>query len=134
MYNAQEDFTSRELTTFSTAFLDCALWSSTDDHGASLERYHISNIDLITRDQLMLECRDFYHANYDDLCAHGSMEQGGQDFWLTRNGHGAGFWDRGTGDVGQRLTAAAKVWGSVELYVGSDGSIYAYGYEQLPLL
>jgi hypothetical protein len=125
MYNAQESFTSRSLTTFYDAFLDCALWSSTDGDDRPLEdTYAAYDIDLACRDRLLLECRDFYDAHFDDLCAHGSWEQCGHDFWLTRNGHGAGFWDRGTGDVGERLTAAAKVWGSVDMYVGDDGKVY----------
>lgn len=37
--------------------------------------------------------------------------QCGHDFALTRNGHGAGFWDRGYGDVGDRLTDAARAYG-----------------------
>jgi hypothetical protein len=51
--------------------------------------------------------------------------QAGIDYWLTRNGHGAGFWDRDLGDVGDRLTAAAEADGMVDLYVGDDGRIYA---------
>lgn len=49
----------------------------------------------------------------------------GHDFWLTRCGHGAGFWDRGLGDVGDQLTAAAKAFGGADLYVGDDGRIHA---------
>jgi hypothetical protein len=49
----------------------------------------------------------------------------GHDFWLTRNGHGAGYWDRGLGELGDRLTAMAKPYGSVDLYVGDDGRIYS---------
>jgi hypothetical protein len=125
MYNAQESFTSRSLNTFYEAFLDCALWSSTDDNGKPLEdTYEACDIDLVCRDRLKLECQDFYDAHYDDLSLHGSWEQGGHDFWLTRCGHGTGFWDRGTGEVGDRLTAAAKIWGSVDFYVGDDGKLY----------
>lgn len=50
----------------------------------------------------------------------------GHDFWLTRNGHGAGFWDGDyPDDLGRDLTKAAKVYGSCELYIGDDGLIYA---------
>ena len=38
-------------------------------------------------------------------------EQHGHDFALTRNGHGTGFWDRGYGVVGGRLTEAAQAYG-----------------------
>ena len=34
--------------------------------------------------------------------------QAGIDYYLTRNGHGAGFWDRGLGDVGETLSDACR--------------------------
>lgn len=47
------------------------------------------------------------------------------DFWLTRNGHGAGFWD---GDwpepMADTLTQAAKAFGECNLYAGDDGRLY----------
>ncbi|QNP78372.1 hypothetical protein [Agrobacterium tumefaciens] len=50
----------------------------------------------------------------------------GHDFWLTRCGHGAGFWD---GDwpepAASVLTTASEEFGNVDLYVGDDGQIYA---------
>lgn len=52
------------------------------------------------------------------------MHRAGVDFWLTRNHHGAGFWDRGLGEVGKRLTDAAHSYGGVDLYRGDDGLIY----------
>jgi hypothetical protein len=45
----------------------------------------------------------------------------GHDFALTRNGHGAGFWDRGLGRLGDRLSEASKVYGSSDIYISSDG-------------
>ncbi len=54
----------------------------------------------------------------------GDAHQLGHDLWLTRNGHGAGFWDRGLGELGDRLTAHAHSLGEVDLYVGDDGQIY----------
>lgn len=47
----------------------------------------------------------------------------GHDFWLTRNGHGAGFWDRGYGEKGDWLTAMAKPFGSAHLYVNANGKV-----------
>ena len=48
------------------------------------------------------------------------------DFWLTRNGHGAGFWDGRYSDtqLGDLLTEVAKKFGEAYLYVGDDGLIY----------
>jgi len=50
--------------------------------------------------------------------------QAGVDFWFTRNGHGAGFWDRGLGEVGEHLSKIAKTFGTRDLYRGDDGLIY----------
>ena len=48
------------------------------------------------------------------------------DFILTRNGHGAGFWDGGWhAPWGDRLTEIAKRFGELHCYVGDDGLIYA---------
>ena len=53
-----------------------------------------------------------------------SPEQFGHDFWLTRNGHGAGFWDRGLGALGSELSEAARSFGTVDVYEGGDNWLY----------
>ena len=50
--------------------------------------------------------------------------QVGHDFWLTRNHHGAGFWDRGLGAQGDRLTTLADGFGECDLVLGDDGLAY----------
>lgn len=46
----------------------------------------------------------------------------GHDLWLTRCGHGAGFWDGDyPEDIGDRLTAACDELGEVWLDLGDDG-------------
>ena len=65
----------------------------------------------------------FIDANKDDPEGIDAA-QAGHDFWLTRNGHGAGFWDRGLGERGDRLTNAAHVYGACDLYLGDDGFVY----------
>ena len=54
-------------------------------------------------------------------CQKRSASDFGHDFALTRNGHGAGFWDRGLGALGDRLSDAAKVYGESSAYVDEDG-------------
>lgn len=100
---------------FFDAYVACALWSSTDDNGEPLDLYSADDIDPKTLEAMRGDCKDFIEANtalLDGLDA----EQCGHDFWLTRNGHGAGFWDRGLGEVGNKLTAACKPYGSFDLY------------------
>jgi hypothetical protein len=53
-----------------------------------------------------------------------TIDQAGHDLWLTRNGHGAGFWDRGLGDVGELLAIEAQNMGSISLVSGDDGKLY----------
>ena len=45
------------------------------------------------------------------------------DFWLTRNGHGTGFWDGDYPETGDRLTELAKKFGECNLYVTDDNEI-----------
>ena len=51
-------------------------------------------------------------------------EQAGHDFWLTRNRHGAGFWNGDWFNVSGSLTQLAQTFGEADLYVGDDGRIY----------
>jgi hypothetical protein len=52
------------------------------------------------------------------------MDYAGHDFWLTRNHHGCGFWDRGLGELGDQLTKASQQFDEIDLYVGDDGKLY----------
>lgn len=55
---------------------------------------------------------------------HWDDEQLGHDLSLTRNRHGAGFWDRGHGELGDALTALAESLGESYL-LGDPSGIYA---------
>lgn len=116
------------LDAFTTAYIECALWSSTDESndagGEPLDsNYGPEDITRVALLEMVADCRSFQADNADDLAGLDS-EQCGHDFWLTRNGHGAGFWDRGLGALGDRLSAASKVYGSVDL-MAHRGRIYA---------
>ena len=51
----------------------------------------------------------------------------GHDFWLTRNGHGVGFWDRGFGrKLGDELTDACKACKEVTIELGDDGELHFF--------
>lgn len=53
-------------------------------------------------------------------------EQVGHDFILSRNHHGAGFWDRGNGLVGDKLHDMATEYGDVYLDVMSEDRAVVY--------
>ena len=120
---------------FVAAYIECALWSSTDDDGNSLDaRFGNDDISTDVMSKAWADCDAFYSANRDDIEADdapfserygSSAARAGHDFWLTRCGHGAGFWD---GDwpepAASRLTRACKAFPNIDLYVGDDGMIY----------
>ncbi len=119
---------------FTAACIECALWSSTDnsrdDGGDPLDQYE-GDIAPETLAKMESECADFQSACAADLdLAYSSetiaydAERAGHDFWLTRNHHGAGYWDRDLGDVGDRLTQAAHAASERYLYIGDAGIIY----------
>ena len=104
----------------------CALWSSIGDDDCPLDDTHsIDDISPECMASMRQDCADFASANFELIAATGaSDEQTGHDFWLTRNGHGAGFWDRGYGPIGDKLSDAARVYGEAYLYVGDDNLIH----------
>lgn len=114
------------LNTFVSAYVGCALWSSSDEDGESLDAVHTADdIADASMGAMRAECQDFYDAQCDLWrSVYMSDEQAGHDFWLTRNRHGAGFWDRGLGAVGDQLTAFARPYGECDLYIGDDNLVH----------
>jgi len=102
------------LDTFTRAYLIAALWTEDPNPGQGEYQEHdewtIANIDPQWRERAIADCRAFQLAAVDtsqvctdcsrfpNRCDHiglfdGREREAGIDFWLTRNGHGAGFWD-----------------------------------------
>lgn len=127
---------------FTCAYIETALWSTNDNSDPETggnpldDNYSISDLDPETLIKIKADCEKFQRENASDLhyaaeagvkCGPDFDETGraGHDFWLTRNGHGCGFWD---GDwpepFATTLTAAAKAFGPVDLYVGDDGKLH----------
>ena len=83
-----------------------------------------AKLSLEAMDRLFLETRLFVIRANPWL--YGILpEQIGHDFWLTRNHHGAGFWDRDLSNGrGEILTQIAHSFGELSPYVGDDGQIH----------
>lgn len=118
---------------FGTVSIDGHEHTSADpqDCDASLHfiGYDAADLAESARKEIEDDVRDFIEANAADitqLIADGKADAGsiGYDFVLTRNHEGAGFWDRGYGEVGDRLTANAHPYGGLNGYVGDDGLVY----------
>ena len=117
--------TEHEITHMLSAYIECALWSSLTEGTDDAEFLDQTDYQLSddARAEMLADCQAFYEANANDL-ADMDAEQAGHDFWLTRNHHGTGFWDRGLGALGQRLTDACQPYGDCDLYVGDDQLIH----------
>ena len=113
------------------AYIECALWASTDNAdetgGEPLDaNYGPDDMADETREQMAADVADFaaYVEREGIDRSAWTDAQFGHDFWLTRNRHGAGFWDRGHGEAGDALMQAAHTYGETDLYVGDDGRLY----------
>jgi len=114
---------TEQLDLFTCSYIEAALWSSTDNEEEPLAaNYDINDIEPATLAEMAKDCRQF-QAKHADLIGD-ELEQAGHDFWLTRNRHGAGFWD---GDwpepAATILTESANAWGEVDLYVPDTGKV-----------
>jgi hypothetical protein len=109
-----------------SAYIIAALWSETDDDSEPLDKsYDFGDLAAETVQSATADCTDFANAQWHDL-EDMAPAQAGHDFLLTRNRHGAGYWDRGLGAQGERLTEACRPYGEQSFYVGDDGLIYVY--------
>jgi hypothetical protein len=136
-FHKEMDITN--LDSFTESYITAALWSSTtgleDSGGDPLDKnYTIDDIDHNTLLRMIRDCKDF-QEKYEELYTDGGWddEQAAHDFWLSRNGHGSGFTDRGydydAEEIGERLQSAAKSYGTYDLYLGdgsSDGILFGY--------
>jgi hypothetical protein len=102
-------------------------------NGEQVERpdYQYENLAPETAKAMIADCAKFQAINRINLIKYEQQihRSGGTDFWLTREGHGAGYWDRQLDNLGKRLTDSAHTFGEFELYLGDDGKIYAMGHE-----
>ena len=110
---------------FFQAYVECALWSSTDDNDQPLDKnYGIGDLAPATIATMQDDCLAFQQANGEAIGSE--WKQAGHDFWLTRNRHGAGFWDGDWSEpAASILTSAAHAFGECNLYIGDDGLIYS---------
>jgi hypothetical protein len=118
----------QQLDAFTRGYVSAAMWTLTDEDGDSLDYLGLHDIAAETIAKAVADCADFLSDENTRkmLDATGADDfQHGVDFWLTRNRHGAGFWDRGYDeDIESMLTDRAHAYGEADWYVGDDGNVY----------
>lgn len=117
-----------DLLTMVTSYAETALWSSTEcsedgDMGDALDENHgVDDIDDAAFAEMVSDCESFRDAQAE-LLSDVDPSDAGHNFWLSRNGHGAGFFDSDA-EHADDLQAATKPYGSVDLYA-HEGKVFA---------
>ena len=144
---AEKEFTA--LDAFTQAYIEALFWTeeapgvsteewnATEDHAEGSIPGDVGFADLAPESlaAIIADCAKFQADNAADLAlaydghfhrngAAYDESSAGHDYLLTRNGHGAGFWDRDLGEIGDRLTAACRRVRGVDVYLGDDGKVY----------
>lgn len=120
------------LDAFTQAYIEAMFWTECNEDSEELADATFAELAPEALDNIQADCAAFQSANADLLAeayarpGYGDESQAGHDYWLTRNGHGVGFWDRDALDadgLGDRLSDACR-HSSVYCYRGDDGLIY----------
>jgi hypothetical protein len=119
-----------DLDDFTLAYLEAAFFTSYDEYELNFNnQYTIQDINKEHLNEIKNECLNFQNENKQlldtaiDLYNY-NLKQAGHDFWLTRNGHGAGFFDRGLENIGKELTYKSHQLKESDLYLGDDNQLY----------
>jgi len=125
---------------FIDGFITALLWSELLDDGTPADQSGLS-LDKASVQLIEKQCLVFIEQNADMLAEYATYivpneydvwERAGHDFVLTRNRHGAGFWDRDYKDnewckdvsyIGDKLTEASHEWGEMLIYVADDETL-----------
>lgn len=122
----------RDLAEVVKHYLICAMWATNDNADPETggdpidDNYDLDDFAPEALKEATEDCQSFLKLVADQKVdtSWWSDEQMGHDFWLTREHHGAGFWDRGQGEPGRRLTTLAHTFGEGNLYVGDDNKLH----------
>lgn len=121
-------FNAKNLNAFIAGYIEALFFAdtATNSDGETVE--HLSGLDLspAAMEECRAECAQFLDLAGSKvmLAIAGSDDydhtQAGRDFWFSRQGHGAGFWDRGLGMVGDDLHNVAEHFGEKHLYIENN--------------
>jgi len=103
-----------------------ALWAGTGEDEEPLDsKYDFSDIDEDSLQAEVENVQQFWseatELHLTDWC---DKDEFTYDFWLDRNGHGTGFWDRCPNEtIGRKLSDMAQQYGHCDLLEGDDGTL-----------
>lgn len=102
-------------------YLYAALWTEDLDSEKDTDDFAPESVDQ-AREDITFFLKVVSEALPEDALSEWSDEQIGHDLWLTRNRHGAGFWDRDLG-YNTELTDTAQNMGEKYAYISDNGLV-----------
>lgn len=111
-----------DLEQFTDGYLDCAVWAGIiePEDGYDGPDPTVDDLSDDAVQRLSIDAAYFWYDNRT-LLAGRDLTRAGQEFWLSRNGHGTGFCDGDyLGRTGDALHNAAKVYGPAYLTWNED--------------
>jgi hypothetical protein len=96
-------------------YISCALWVTFDEPN----ELTADNLSEVSKARAVIDVESFVNKMWDKI-QDIPASQLGHDLFLTRNRHGAGFWDRGLGEIGDELTEVAKGMGEIDVYLDEE--------------
>ena len=103
--------TTKKEDIFIDAYLECMRF--TDCHCDSEWKEGAEVCEVFLRESI-IDCLAFY-SRIECYLSESQVGQAGHDFWLTRNGHGAGFWDGDWPKYGEMFTKISKGFGAADV-------------------
>jgi len=116
------------------AYAEAAIWSSLDDEGEPLDHEHFKGVGAFSGEaqaEMKKDLKAFLAwTEHTFPQQRFPVAEIARDFWLTRNGHGTGFWDNQgkswDDDAAKTMTDMAKKFGEQHVYVGDDGRLHLF--------
>lgn len=110
---------------FTRAYMRAIYFCDTGDTGQPERDAKLSEH---AKEKIESDCRDFLkQIGPAGIITEENVQQAGHDFWLTRNGHGTGFWDTPppfwTKEQGEILTALSQEYGEIYIAQNANGFI-----------
>lgn len=133
---AEATFGTDGVEAFIAGYLDAMWWvsrpelteSGDDERSLDQRGFLVADLTEAAKNAIRRECIAFMETYSADLSealrlGRGTLQSAGMDFYLSREGHGAGFFDRGPDPVWRRLQQAAKTYGSVTVSLDASGKV-----------
>lgn len=117
--------TPTDVDDFTRGYLEAVEWLLAEE----VNRDKLRGFSASAKAEARKDCAKFMADRSIDLAMYEAatgldMAHAGHDFWLTRNGHGAGFWDRDV--IDETVEGAHAALQSLSDHAQSFGEVYEY--------